>query len=90
MVKEDILEALNNRREELSEMLNDDSLQLEKQHQIYGAINEIEVLLKTLNYYEKGRHDKNFGKIRLVKPPKPQKDLFSKVFDDLKGKVKRK
>ena len=90
MVKEYILVALQGRREELKEMLNDDALQLERQHQIYGAINEIEMFIKTLDYYEKRSYESTVGKIRLVKPPKPQKDMFSKVFDDVKRKVKKK
>ena len=90
MVKEDILGALENRREELKESLDDESIQLERQHQIYGAINEIDMFLKTLTYYEHRSHENGFGKIRLVKPLKPQKDMFSKVFDDVKSKVKKK
>ncbi len=90
MVKEDILVALQGRREELKEMLTDDSIQLERQHQIYGAINEIDLLVKTLDYNEQSGNENRFGKIHLVKPPKPQKDLFSKVFDDVKSKVKKK
>ncbi len=90
MVKEDIMEALKNRKDELTEMLNDDSLQLEKQHQIYGAINEIDMFLKTLDYYDKSSQENSFGKITLVKPPKPKKDLFSKILDDVKSKVKIK
>ena len=90
MVKEDILSALENRREELKESLDDESIQLERQHQIYGAINEIDMFLKTLNYYEQRSQENGFGKVRLVKPPKLQKDMFSKVFDNVKSKVKKK
>ena len=90
MVKKDILIALNSRKSELKDMLNDHSLQLERQHQIYGAINEIELLVKTLDYYETSEEGKRFGKVRLVKPNAPQQDKFSKILDDVKSKLKKK
>ena len=45
MVVDQISDALQRRRRELVDMLknNRDSLDLEKQHQVYGAINELDL-----------------------------------------------
>ena len=86
MVKEQIAKEIYARRADLLSQLSDNNLGLEKKHQIYGAVNEIDLFIKTMNYYEQ-EHGNN--KITLVKPPEPRKPAFSKVLDDFKKKVKR-
>lgn len=92
MVVNQIAEALQKRRTELIDMLenNRDSLDLEKQHQVYGAINELELFLNTLDYYQKNSMDGE-DPIRLVKPPEASDNpnVFSRIFSGLKDKVKR-
>ncbi len=91
MVVNQIAEVLQKRKAELVEMLenNRDSLDLEKQHQVYGAINELELFLHTLDYYQNSSSDDE--PIRLVKPPEQEdvKNPFSKIFEGIKDKVKR-
>jgi len=90
MVLDEIAQVLEKRRTELVEMLeNKAQLELEKQHQIYGAINEIDLFLQTLSYYEKNSAEKDIGPIKLVKPLETKKDIFSRLFDGFKGKVSR-
>ena len=91
MVMDEIEDVLAKRRSELVEVLETKSheLQLEKQHQIYGAINEIDLFLQTITYYQKSSKDTDLGPIRLVKPPESKKGLFSRIFNDIKEKVKR-
>ncbi len=80
MVLSDISEALEKRRTELIDMLesNRDSIELEKQHQIYGAINEIDLFLHTIDFYQS--NIKEEAPLRLAKPPEEKKGLFSTLF----------
>ena len=91
MVLDEITSALEKRRAELVDILESrpDSLELEKQHQIYGAINEIDLFLQTLSFYEKSTSDSDIEPISLVKPPEGKKDLISRIFDGFKGKVSK-
>ncbi len=91
MVLDEIAEALEKRRAELVSMLENRSgaLQLERQHQIYGAINEISLVLQTLNYHGKNSGEKDMGPIHLVKPPEPKRNLLSRIFKGVKGGVAR-
>ncbi len=92
MVVDQISDALQKRRQELVDMLenNRDTLDLEKQHQVYGAINELDLFLHTLDYYQKNFSDSE-EPLRLVKPPEESdnKNVFYKIFDGLKDKIKR-
>jgi len=91
MVVTKITEDLERRKTELVEMLenNRDSMELEKQHQVYGAINEINLFLQTFEYYQNNTSEKDMKPIRLVKAPEEQKPFFTKLFEDIKGKVLR-
>ena len=84
-----IAEVLEKRKSELIEMLesNRDSLELEKQHQIYGAINELELFLHTITYYETNGMEDDCP-VKLVKAP-TRSDIFSKVFQGIRSKVAR-
>lgn len=52
MEYKDIIRALESRKDKMSEILTNqkDSVPIEKQHQIYGAINELNVFLRTLEF----------------------------------------
>ena len=89
MVLAKVAEELTKRRNELVKELNDDSIKIEKQHQIYGAINEIDLFLQTLNHIS-DKSDKEIGPITLVKPLDENKDTFSRLLGSIKKKVKRK
>ncbi|MCM2325787.1 MAG: hypothetical protein NDI94_04950, partial [Candidatus Woesearchaeota archaeon] len=52
--------------------------ELEKQHQLFGAINEIDLFLQTLEYYQNNAESEN--PIRLAKPPEEKKGLFTTLF----------
>ena len=88
---DEIEEVLGKRRAELADMLEsrESRIELEKQHQIYGAINEIDLFLQTLKYYQENSIEKDIGPIHLAKPPVEQKGPFSKFIADLKGKLLR-
>ncbi len=89
MVVTEISSALERRRQELVDMLeNNKEMKLEKQHQVYGAINEIDLFMQTLEYYQKTAVGTD-APIRLVAPPADQKGLFTKIFQGIKDKVKR-
>lgn len=91
MVVTQISASLEKRRVELVEMLenNRDSMNLEKQHQVFGAINEIDLFLQTIDYWQKNSSEE-IGTIKLIKPSADdEKGLFTKIFDDIKEKVKR-
>ena len=47
-MRERLVSKLNLRKTELAENLKAKNLRLEKQHQIYGAINELELFLKKI------------------------------------------
>jgi hypothetical protein len=91
MVLDEITSALEKRRADLVDMLENrnEALELEKQHQIYGAINEIDLFLQTLNYYEKTSNKNEIVPITLAKPPESKKDPITRLFEGIKGKVSR-
>ena len=91
MVLDEIAERLAKRRNELREMLEHKSkgLALEKQHQIYGAINEIDLFLQTLNYYQQNPNDNDLSPLRLMKPNEEKTDnMFSRLLGNLKEETK--
>ncbi|MBD3203528.1 hypothetical protein GF327_04490 [Candidatus Woesearchaeota archaeon] len=53
MVLTELKKKLQKRQNELISLLENKSaeFEIEKQHQVYGAINELNVVLETLNYY---------------------------------------
>ena len=88
MVVDELTDTLLKRRSDLVDMLENrnDSLQLEKQHQIYGAINEIDLFLHTMSFYEKSNTArKDIEPINLVRPPET-KSMLDKIFDKVRGK----
>ncbi|MCF7861290.1 hypothetical protein K9M79_03505 [Candidatus Woesearchaeota archaeon] len=65
----DIIKVFEKRKQDLINTLRNYSSTLEpaKQHQLFGAINEIDVFLNTLYYYEEQR------------VAKPQQDGFANI-----------
>ncbi|MBU0758306.1 MAG: hypothetical protein KKF44_09630 [Nanoarchaeota archaeon] len=53
MVISELHKTLEKRKIELISLMknNESNLDIEKQHQIFGAINELEIVLETLDYY---------------------------------------
>jgi hypothetical protein len=88
MVVDELTDALMKRRAELVDMLENrnDSLQLEKQHQIYGAINEIDLFLQTMSFYEKNAVNRDMEPINLARPAET-KGLFDSLFAGFKKKI---
>ncbi|MBN1503222.1 hypothetical protein JW930_06805 [Candidatus Woesearchaeota archaeon] len=89
MVVQELSKLLEKRRDELIALLEHDAnIELEKQHQIYGAINEIEIFLQTLNYYRDKEIKAEVGDIQLVAPPEKQ-GLFTRIFEKVKERIFR-
>ena len=78
MVVPEMTRLLEKRRTELIYLLENkaDELDLEKQHQIYGAINEIEIFLQTLDYYRNKEINDELEDIKLVRPSE-KRGIFS-------------
>jgi hypothetical protein len=87
----DISKILERRRGELVGLLENhsDSIELEKQHQIYGAINEIDVVLQTLQYYKAKELNSASDEIKLMGPA-DQKTVFDKIFDNINRVLRNK
>jgi hypothetical protein len=89
MVLDEITDMLTKRKAELVDMLENrsDGVALEKQHQIYGAINEIDLFLQTITYHQQNDTEKDIGPVNLLKPDE-DRGFFGNIFAGMKGKVK--
>jgi len=77
----DIRKSIEERKTELNSILNKkQDLTPEIKHQIYGAINEIDIFLRVLSYYRNLEIDKEIKELKLVKPAKSNaiKDFFKR------------
>ncbi len=77
----DIRKSIEERKTELNSILNKkQDLTPEIKHQIYGAINEIDIFLRILSYYRNLEIDKEIKELKLVKPARSNaiKDFFKK------------
>ncbi len=73
-----ITKVIQERKNELTSLLKkEDDLTPEIRHQIYGAINEIDIFLRTLNYYRDLEIKNEIKELKLVQPEKKQKPLFN-------------
>ncbi len=87
MVVSEITKLLEKRKNDLIELLEYDSnLKLEKQHQIYGAINEIEIFLQTLNYFRDREMKEGSSDLQLASPIQ-EDSVIKKVLENLRGKI---
>ncbi len=70
MVLAEITKIFEKRKMELRTLLSerDDELKPEVQHQMYGAMNEIDIFLKTVKYFREKEVDDEIKKLRLVGP----------------------
>lgn len=83
----EITKSVEQRKKELSALLkNGNDLNTEIQHQIYGAINEIDIFLRILNYHKDLETKKEIKDFKLVSSDKKQGGFFS-FFD--RKKVRR-
>jgi hypothetical protein len=88
MVLQEIEKIFEKRKTELITLLESDSktITLEKQHQVYGAINEIDIFLRTLSYYKVKQLEPENCDIKLVKPNE-NKGLLSGLFKESRDDV---
>ncbi|NTV23631.1 MAG: hypothetical protein HGA85_04615 [Nanoarchaeota archaeon] len=86
MVLDEISSQLVKRRSELVDLLENkaQNLHLEKQHQIYGAINEIDLFLQTLDFYQRTSNSVEPQQVNLARPPETKKGIFSRIFSGTK------
>ena len=70
MVLSEITKVFERRKMDLHTLLNErsDELKPEVQHQMYGAMNEIDIFLKTVKYYRGKEVDTEIKNLRLVGP----------------------
>ncbi len=61
MTIKEIRKRYNRRLTRLAELLNKGKLSIEKQHQVYGAINEIQTFIETLNHMEEKKKKESKG-----------------------------
>jgi len=64
-----------------------DDIELSKQHQMYGAIKELENILQTIDYFREVQTENNFD-FRLSK--EPDTTLLQKISVKLKGNKSKK
>jgi len=87
-MRNELVETFAKRREELLEELDKKNTPIEKKHQIYGAINELDMFLNTMDYI-KNTNELDTKNINLVKPNPSEKTIVDKVLENLKQKIKR-
>ncbi|MBT3465297.1 hypothetical protein HOD20_08575 [archaeon] len=80
----EISKVLDKRRTELTELLENKSgeIEIEKQHQIFGAINEIDVMVQTLEYYRAKELREPTPEIKLI-GPQESGSTFKKLFNNI-------
>jgi hypothetical protein len=94
MVLSEITKIFEKRRAELYSLLDKrkDELKPEIQHQIYGAMNEIDIFLKTIEYYKEKETDHEINRAILVGPMIKESAMarFAKKISRLKLKKRIK
>lgn len=90
MVLLEITKIFEKRRLELYNLLEQrrDEIKPEIQHQVYGAINEIDIFLKTLEYYKEKESDKEINAAILVTPQEKENTL-SKMMLKLNERISK-
>jgi len=81
MVLMDIYKIFEKRKRNMQELLenNSHSIALEKKQEIRGAVAEIDIFLRTLEYYQSQPQDRA-GDIDLASIPEKKPGLFSRLF----------
>lgn len=74
----EITKAIEKRKNELSSMLKkgEEDISPEIKHQVYGAINEIDIFLRTLSYYKELEMTNELKELKLVKPDNSNNGVF--------------
>ena len=94
MVLFEITKIFERRRDELCHLLEKrkDELKPEIQHQIYGAMNEIDIFLKTIEYYKEKETDHEMNRALLIGPmiKEDKMTLFIRKLSKLKLKRRKK
>lgn len=81
----EIRKIFEKRRKDLYNMLTErsDDIKPEIQHQMYGAINEIDMFIKTLDHYRQKEVDSDLKNITLYGPdaktPTKKNDLIKRI-----------
>jgi len=74
----DIKRAMEQRKSKLISLLNNgDGLSAEKKHQLYGAINEIDVITKILQNHRDLEIENEIKELKLIKPENSGNALFN-------------
>lgn len=82
MVLSEIKKTFEKRKNELYIVLNERKSELkpEIQHQMYGAMNEIDIFLRTLDHYREKEVSSEMKKLKLIGPVTKSSNKFSKFF----------
>ncbi|MBR9675797.1 hypothetical protein GOV05_02205 [Candidatus Woesearchaeota archaeon] len=88
MVLSELSRIFEKRKMELYQLLNDrnEELKPETQHQMYGAMNEIDIFLETIQHYRHKEVDDEIKKLRLVGPIIKERKItkfFNNINDSL-------
>ena len=88
MALSEITKIFEKRRIELYNLLEQrrDEIKPEIQHQVYGAINEIDIFLKTLEYYKEKESEKEIKAAILITPSQKESTL-SKMINNINEKI---
>ena len=88
MVLNEISKIFEKRKTELHSLLSErkDEIKPEQQHQMYGAMNEIEVFLRTLEYYRQKEIDKEIKNAVLV-GPMIREGMVTRMLNNINHKV---
>jgi hypothetical protein len=91
MVLLEITKIFERRRAELYNLLEKrkDELKPELQHQIYGAMNEIDIFLKTIEYYKEKETDHEMNRALLV-GPMIRDDMMTRIVKKISKLKQRK
>jgi hypothetical protein len=74
----DIKKAIEDRKSRLISLMNDgNGLSAEKKHQLYGAINEIDVIIDILKNHRNLEITEEIKELKLIKPEKNKNLLFN-------------
>ncbi len=82
MVLMDIHNIFLNRKSNIMQMLKEQegAIALDKKHELIGAMNEIDLVLRTLEYYNtNGKKDNNDINL-LTNPEEDHESIFSRIF----------
>lgn len=82
MVLTDIQNIFVNRKNNILQMLKsqEGTIALDKKHELMGAMNEIDLILKTIDYYNvSGKKDVNDINL-LTNPEEDHESIFSRLF----------